>query len=203
MHMQLPNPVTEKLRPDDVPPTAEGTDCNEFPKGGVEIRFICDRAELTPEQTCHTGWGVIYLPTTEEVLVEIEEEVIEERKGSGTIMFVDDEPAVAAVVQRFLEELGYDVLVAHSGDAALERYRQNMGKIDLVILDMIMPGISGGDVFDKLRESNPNVKVLLSSGYGLEGQAKEIMDRGCNGFVQKPFSLNELSEKIHEITDQK
>ncbi|MEE8555703.1 MAG: response regulator [bacterium] len=201
--MQLPKPVTEELRRDDVPPTAKGTDCNEFPKAGVEFRFICDRAELTPEQTCHTGWGVIYLPATKEKIVEIKEAAKKERNVAGTILFVDDDPTVAAVVKRLLEELGYDVLVAHSGDAALEGYRQNKGKIDLVLLDMIMPGISGGDVFDKLRELNPNVKVLLLSGYGLQGRAEEIMDRGCNGFVQMPFSLNELSEKIHEITDQK
>ena len=72
-------------------------------------------------------------------------------------------------------------------------------EIDLVILDMIMPGISGGETFDRLREINPGIKVLLSSGYSIEGQAKTIMDRGCNGFLQKPFQLEKLSRKVREM----
>ena len=72
-------------------------------------------------------------------------------------------------------------------------------KIDLIILDLIMPGISGSDTFDRLREINPNAKVLLSSGYSLTGKAQAIMDRGCNGFLQKPFKLEELSSKVREM----
>jgi CheY-like chemotaxis protein len=72
-------------------------------------------------------------------------------------------------------------------------------EIDLVILDMIMPGISGGETFDRLREIDPDVRVLLSSGYSINGEAKTIMDRGCNGFIQKPFQLGKLSGKIREM----
>jgi CheY-like chemotaxis protein len=64
---------------------------------------------------------------------------------------------------------------------------------------MIMPGISGSDTFDRLRQTNPNVKVLLSSGYSLTGEAQAILDRGCNGFLQKPFKLEELSGKVREM----
>ena len=73
--------------------------------------------------------------------------------------------------------------------------------IDLVVLDMIMPETGGAQVFDTLKGINPNLKVLLSSGYSLNGQASEILARGCNGFIQKPFDLDSLSQKIREILD--
>ena len=78
---------------------------------------------------------------------------------------------------------------------------EKKGKIDLVILDMIMPGISGSVTFDLLREVNPGVKVLLASGYSVNGQAQEILDRGCNGFIQKPFRLKDLSQRVREMLD--
>jgi len=71
----------------------------------------------------------------------------------------------------------------------------------MVILDMIMPGISGGETFARLREINPEAKVLLSSGYSINGEAKTIMDRGCNGFIQKPFQLEKLSGKVRNMLD--
>ncbi len=74
-------------------------------------------------------------------------------------------------------------------------------KIDLVMLDMIMPGMGGSEVYDRLTEINPDVKVILSSGYSLDGKAKEIVNRGCNGFIQKPFGINALSSKIREVLD--
>jgi two-component system cell cycle sensor histidine kinase/response regulator CckA len=76
---------------------------------------------------------------------------------------------------------------------------EKRNKIELVVLDMIMPGISGGETFDRLRGIDPGVKVLLASGYSINGEAKTIMDRGCNGFIQKPFQLEKLSGKIREM----
>jgi DNA-binding NtrC family response regulator len=76
-----------------------------------------------------------------------------------------------------------------------------MDSIDIVILDMIMPSMSGGDTFDELKTIDPNVRVLLCSGYSLSGQATEILDRGCGGFIQKPFKLKELSLKIREVLE--
>ena len=69
----------------------------------------------------------------------------------------------------------------------------------MVILDIIMPDISGSAVYDRIKAINPDAKVLLSSGYSKDGQAAEILSRGCNGFIQKPFTIKELSEKISEI----
>ena len=93
------------------------------------------------------------------------------------------------------------MLTAKGGREAVEVYIKNRGRINAVILDMIMPEVGGGKVYDRLKEIDPNVKVLLSSGYSIDGQATEILSRGCDGFIQKPFSMNELSAKLREIMD--
>ena len=107
------------------------------------------------------------------------------------------------VGQEILETLGYKALLAKDGKEAIEICKNNQDKIDLVVLDMIMPGMDGGVVFDRLRENNPEIKILLSSGYSINGQAKDILERGCDGFIQKPFNIKELSQKIREILDRK
>jgi CheY-like chemotaxis protein len=118
---------------------------------------------------------------------------------STTILLVDDEKMVVEVTRELLESLGYRVYAAGSGQEALALYMEKRDEIDLVILDMIMPGISGGETFDRLKELNPDIRVLLSSGYSINGEAKDILDRGCNGFLQKPFHLEKLSRKVREI----
>ena len=105
------------------------------------------------------------------------------------------------VGKAILKKLGYHTLSAKGGNEAIKMYMENEGRIDLIILDMIMPGMGGGETYDKLKGMNPDIKVLLSSGYSLDGQAKEILARGCNGFIQKPFSIADLSVKIREILD--
>ena len=146
----------------------------------------------------------IYLPAIEET-AEIEQSPkAESHKGKGTILFVDDDEDLVAAARRTLEIfLAYDVFTAKSGAEAIEIYSKNENEVDLVILDLIMPEMGGGETFDKLRELNPKVKVLLSSGYSLEGEAAEVMERGCNGFIQKPFGPEELSGKILEVLGQK
>jgi len=116
-----------------------------------------------------------------------------------TILLVEDEEMVADIGRQMLERLGYRALVARSGAEALALYEQRQAEIDLVILDMIMPGMGGGAVFDRLRSINPQAMVLLSSGYSLNGQALDILNRGCRGFIQKPFSIGQLEQKIREI----
>jgi CheY-like chemotaxis protein len=95
-----------------------------------------------------------------------------------------------------LAKLGYDVLAAADGEGAIALYRREREHIAVVILDMVMPGMSGGETFDRLKAIDPDVKVLLSSGYSLDGQARDIIERGCVGFIQKPFSLIRLSEML-------
>jgi PAS domain S-box-containing protein len=120
-------------------------------------------------------------------------------KTDPTVLLVEDEDIVAEVGRKMLERLGYRVLVARSGAEALALYAQHRAEIDLVILDMIMPGMGGGVVFDRLRSINPATPVLLSSGYSLDGQALDILKRGCRGFIQKPFNIEQLKQKISEI----
>jgi len=145
----------------------------------------------------------IYLPASAKKVAKTTEVVKHILPGKGTILFVDDEEMVLNVGSKILKKLGFDVLEAISGKEAVEVYTENKDRIDMVLLDMIMPKMSGDAVYDKMKEIDPNVKVLLSSGYSLEGLATYILNRGCDGFIQKPFTLNELSEKIAEILAKK
>ncbi|MBW1741586.1 MAG: response regulator [Deltaproteobacteria bacterium] len=95
------------------------------------------------------------------------------------------------------------VLIARDGKEAVEVYKKNRDDIDIVVLDMVMPNMGGGEAYDRMKQINPDIKVLLSSGYSIDGQATEILERGCDGFIQKPFSMKELSEKIKEILEKK
>ena len=120
-------------------------------------------------------------------------------KGKGTLLLVDDEQMILDVGAAMLRKLGYTVHVAGSGEEALKFYQSQGHTIHLVILDIVMPGMGGGDVFDRLKEMDPAVRVMLASGYSLEGKALEIMKRGCVGFIQKPFNLAQLSEKVTSV----
>jgi CheY-like chemotaxis protein len=119
--------------------------------------------------------------------------------GSGTVLLVDDEETVLRVCTRMLEHLGYSVLQAKDGQEAVAILRQDPGRISLVILDMIMPSMTASDAFDALRAVSPGVKVLLATGYSADGPAADLLARGCNGFIHKPFSLAGLSMKIREL----
>ena len=119
--------------------------------------------------------------------------------GKEAILVVDDEEINIDVMKEWLDILGYDVLTAQNGPDALALYRQRGHEIDLVILDMIMPGMNGGDVFDAMKEINPQVRAILSSGYSIDGKAKEILQRGVKAFIQKPFRIDSLAQKIKEV----
>jgi len=119
--------------------------------------------------------------------------------GNETVLLVDDEKVIIDVGSQLLEKLGYTVIKAQSGEEAIRKYQENKDRIDMVILDMIMPDMGGSETYEKIKQIDPEAKILLSSGYSINGQATEILKRGCNGFIQKPFSLKELSEKIREI----
>ena len=146
----------------------------------------------------------IYLPATESEVGGQKSKVSEGiKRGHETVLFVDDENMIIDVGKQMLEMMGYKVLTAKSGKEALVIYKQNMDKIDMVILDMVMPDIGGSEVYDRLKKINPEIKVLLSSGYSINGQATDILNRGCNGFIQKPFSIKKLSHKLREILDRR
>lgn len=144
----------------------------------------------------------IFLPASEKKIVKETMSQKETLNGTETVLLVDDEDMIIDVGHDILEELGYKVLTAKSGKEAIEIYRINQKKIDMVILDMVMPEMGGGDTFDRLRDINPDIKVLLSSGYSIDGQASNILSRGCDGFIQKPFDIKMLSFEIRKVLDQ-
>jgi PAS domain S-box-containing protein len=145
----------------------------------------------------------IYLPASNREVAKEEPFAGTIIKGHETVLVVDDEHMILEVTQGMLERLGYRTLVAHSGPEAMEIYQADHGKIDLVILDMIMPGMGGGELLDRMKAVNAEIKVILSSGYSLNGEAKAIMARGARLFLQKPFRLDDMSRKIREALENR
>jgi two-component system cell cycle sensor histidine kinase/response regulator CckA len=145
----------------------------------------------------------VYLPATKRKIKKVTKTYYELIKGTGTVLLVDDEEIIQVVCKELLKTIGYRVFSAKDGKEAIEIYRKNQNDIDIVLLDMIMPNMSGGEVYDRLKEINPDIKVLLSSGYSIDSEATEILNRGCDGFIQKPFDIKKLSAKIGEILNKK
>jgi len=144
----------------------------------------------------------IYFPASEKSIrktSEISERIME---GNETILLVDDEALVIDVGVQLLGKLGYTVIEAKSGRDAIRIFKEQNHTIDMLILDMVMPNMGGGEVFDQIKRIDPKVKVLLSSGYSVNGQATEILKRGCEGFIQKPFNMEDLSKKIREVLNR-
>ena len=121
--------------------------------------------------------------------------------GSETILFVDDEEEILAVGRKILTGLGYDVITARDGKTSLEIYTEKGQQIDLVVLDYVMPGMGGREVFEALCRLDPDVRVLLSSGYSSNNQVAQMLDRGCKGFIQKPYDAVRMARKMREILD--
>ncbi len=122
-------------------------------------------------------------------------------KGEETLLFVDDEPNILEIGEEMLRMLGYTVITARNGEEAIRRYSENRKVIHLIILDMIMPEMTGEQLFYRLREMDPQVKVLLSSGYVQNSQAEKIIQKGAKGFIQKPFGISQLSRAVRRILD--
>lgn len=144
----------------------------------------------------------IYLPISEKEQEGEIKELDEIVKGNETILLVDDEEVIVEVSKEILEILGYKILVAHSGHEAINIYSEKKDVIDLVIQDMVMPGMSGIETFHALKIINPAVKVILSSGYVINQKIESIMEQGCRAFIQKPFRMEELSKKIRDVLDK-
>lgn len=141
----------------------------------------------------------VYLPAVEptEKRLEIREEG--PLKGAGTVLLIEDEEMIMEVSRELLERVGYRVLTARTGKEALKISSGFGEKIDLVILDVVLPDLGGKEIYHKLLERRPDLKVLVCSGFSVEGPAQEILDAGAQGFIQKPFSLNDLSRKLNDI----
>jgi CheY-like chemotaxis protein len=143
----------------------------------------------------------VYIPASDREISMPQKPSIKRMAGQETILVVDDEEKIRKICKENLNLLGYSVITADSGVRAIEIYRKKAKLIDIVVLDMIMPDLSGKDTYERLKQINPDVKVLLASGYTLEGQAKEILDSGCNAFIQKPFKIEQLSTMIRKVLE--
>ncbi|MBW2093924.1 MAG: PAS domain S-box protein [Deltaproteobacteria bacterium] len=145
----------------------------------------------------------VYLPASSHAVPEAQpggEDVV---KGSETVLLVEDETAVLDVNKKMLQRLGYHVLAAENGEKALELYRDKKDEIDIVVLDLVMPGMDGNAVFKRIREINPHEKILVASGYGIEGYETGFTEAEYSGSLQKPFSIKALSRKMRAILGER
>jgi PAS domain S-box-containing protein len=158
--------------------------------GGIHVKSELGRGTLFD----------VYLPAAGTVSRKDERiQMANEKQMKKAILLVDDEQMIIDVGEEMLLKLGYEVFTAGSGSEAIEIYEKRREDIAIVILDMVMPDMGGGMTFDRLKEIDPNVQALLSSGYSIDGEASEILRRGCRGFIQKPFRLSDLSEQLRNI----
>lgn len=121
--------------------------------------------------------------------------------GTETILIVDDQETVWDFLIEALQNLGYSVLLAENGEDAVSIYRENPNQIDLVLLDMVMPKMGGHSTFYQLKAIDPNVKVLLSSGFVSAASVKDLQDNGAAGFLPKPHRIKDLALEIRRIFD--
>ncbi len=145
----------------------------------------------------------IYLPASEKEAIRETVLSAEVVRSAETVLLVDDQDMILTVGEEMLKAIGYEVVTAQDGTEAVDIYKTRGKEIDIIILDMVMPSMGGGEAFDRLKAFDPGVKVILSSGYSIDGHASEIIERGCSGFIQKPFSISELSQKIREVLDNR
>ena len=145
----------------------------------------------------------VFFPASSQPEIRPKEVPGEMMTGTGAILLVDDERMIGEIGAQMLEALGFEVQVACGGKEAIALYEADPNRFRMVVLDLIMPEMSGEEVLERLQTINPGVKVLLSSGYSLEAKAQHMLERGCRGFIQKPFSLEALSGKIEEVLKMK
>jgi PAS domain S-box-containing protein len=146
----------------------------------------------------------IYLPSISEVEEKKKQMPDgEPLKGIGTILLIEDEVAVIAALRKLLERLGYHVIEAQTGKEAIALARAFDGDIDLAILDVFLPDMNGNKIYPLIKEFRPDLKVLVFSGYSLDGPAQEILDAGAHGFLQKPVSIEVLSQKLTGLLQAK
>ena len=146
----------------------------------------------------------VYLPTSEDPLNETlaNEPIQQPVRGTATILLVDDEEVIRNMAGDILRALGYRVAVCCDGREAVDYYRKHWQEIDLVLLDMVMPEMNGCEAFRAMRENNPDVRVILSSGYSINGEAQEILDNGVKAFIGKPYGRTELSSIVARILSE-
>lgn len=145
----------------------------------------------------------IYLPLIEALREEPKKPEAEPIKGSGTILLIEDEQIVMDVSRALLERMGYNVLATMTGEEAVNIAKTFDGHIDLAILDLILPDMEGGAIYPLIMEARPNLKVIVCSGFSIDGPAQKILDAGAQGFLQKPVNMANLSEQLKRAMEGK
>jgi len=142
----------------------------------------------------------IYLPLAgEDITIQTVESPRVPMRGRARVVIVDDDRIVLDLISEMLRDLGYEVATYIDSVEAVDAYRTHWQDIDLVILDIVMPRLGGHDVFLAMRDINPQLRVLLSSGDSVDGEANAILNDGARAFLQKPFDKTELSHKIAAV----
>nr|WP_321468439.1 cache domain-containing protein [uncultured Desulfobulbus sp.] len=160
------------------------------------------QGEVLVESTLGRGTVfTLHLPLLSEEAVEREVDAPLAIAGQGTILIVDDEPVIRLAVRFMLEGMGYTVHEAENGKMGIECYQQHQGTIDLVLLDMVMPVMDGSECFRRLKDFDPEVRVIIASGFTREADFGRLLQEGLTGFIRKPYTLEQLSELLHRILD--
>lgn len=141
----------------------------------------------------------IYLPVVGAAEEDVKEIAPQLEKGTGTILVIEDESLILEVCRTMLEQLSYNVLEAKTGAEAIKVARDFDGDIDLAILDIGLPDMDGDKLYPFLKEERKDLKVIVCSGYSIDGPAQEILDAGAHGFLQKPYAFGMLSAKLKEV----
>ena len=155
----------------------------------------------------HIGAGttfIVYLPATEKMEKEDISEFVKYNIGRGrTIMVVDDEEIIVEMATDMLQSIGFNVITASNGFEALDIYKKRMSNIDVVLLDLLMPGMDGVACLNNLKLLNPNIKVIISSGMGAHKNKSDLMKLGIKGYLEKPYSMKSISKTLEYILDNK
>ena len=141
----------------------------------------------------------LYIPAIEEKVEKDEKPKHDLIRGTGTILIIEDELHLMELCHRMLIKLGYNVLKAQTGAEAIKIITTFDGEIDLAILDIMLPDMEGKTIYTALKGARPDTKVIICSGYSTDGPVQEILDSGAHAFIQKPFSIEDLSAEINEL----
>ncbi|MFH1673886.1 MAG: PAS domain S-box protein [Pseudomonadota bacterium] len=146
----------------------------------------------------------IYMPASSEKVILSDSDIMTKDivGGNENILLIDDEEVVRNLGKDILEEKGYNVILAYDGVEAIDVYEKQKDKIDLIILDMIMPKMGGIETFDRLQSINPAAKVIVSSGYSSDGQYQAVLKKGAKNFIQKPYNIYELYKMVRQVLDE-
>jgi CheY-like chemotaxis protein len=198
-HLVLDEGLKGKIFEPFVVPAAVGPEARP---GLASVYSIIKNHQGIIEMDSEVSFGTtfhIYLPVSKRSIQPQEPQSLRFIRGTGTILLVDDEESVRSVGTRILERLGYKVILASSGQEALNIVQKRHEPIDLIVLDMIMPGLSGRETFYRLKEIDPGIKVLLYSAHSMDEDVHLMLEKGALGFIQKPYRIAALSQKIAEM----